>query len=168
MNTLIIVDVDDTLFVDNCKHIVNQIDDRFDYSHYYSAETFSQCVPIQPVIDQINIHLADPKCTVVFVTARSGMDDMDKYIETFVNAGLDVKHHDVIFAGMDQPNNSSTYELKRPVFERLLDSQIWNNALIYEDNERNLTGFHNLCLDRDIPHTLWLVDNQELEMYHDW
>jgi hypothetical protein len=163
MNTLIIVDVDDTLFIDNIKHIINKTDNNeFDYSHYHRADTFSQCEPIQEVIDEINEYYKDPGNKVVFVTARSGMDDMDLYIQTFINAGLDVTHDDIFFAGVDKPTSLTTYELKQPIFEQLLDSQIWNKAKMYEDNKKNLVGFMWLCVDRNLPYELIWIDKGKI------
>jgi len=157
MNTLVVFDVDDTLFHDNIKGTITENEHGlFNFTPYHSASKFSECLPIPSMIARAKSHI-ELGDYVTFVTARSGMDDMVKYIVTFRNQGLDIASDLVHFAGFDQDNDVPTSELKRPVFEKLLKKNIWNLAIIYEDNLRNAKVFHECCLDADTPFEGWLV-----------
>lgn len=181
MNTLVVFDVDDTLFTTNCLvdiidaktgKIIDRIAGRdfdhenfakgheFGFDDYRCAVTFSKSQPIAHMIGIAKSHMANPNDTVAFVTARCQIDDIKMYIDTFHKTGLHINKTDVIFAGGSNRNSGmSSHDLKRPVFEKLLRQNIWNQAIVYDDNAKNLKVFRELAFDVDVPCKGYLIQD---------
>ncbi len=183
MKRLTIFDVDDTIFkidvmlkvLDDDGNVIQKLsgpqvyqmsdeeisNTKFCMLDYACSETFHQSEPIQPVVELVKQTLASDQ-DVLFITARHGIDNKDRYVEKFTFHGMHIDHEMVHFVGRWRPDartKTSASDDKRVMFEQIARSQKYDHITIYDDSSRNLDALHQVCLDYPIGVTSYLVDD---------
>lgn len=161
-NKLVIFDIDDTLVKTDTK--VNVIKDgrvikrlnSHDFTHYKlepgesfdfgafkdAREFFEKAKPILPMIGQLKRDI-DTGNKVIMVTAREDFNDRDIFLDTFKRFGIDMSKVHVYRAG-NIKDKISTEEKKKIIIRKVLDSNDYTKAIMYDDAIPNLELFLSL------------------------
>lgn len=159
---LVIFDIDDTLVNTSTK--VNVVKDgkvikrlnSHDFTHYKlepgeefdfgafrdAKEFFEKSKPILPMINQLK-HDINTGNKVIMVTARADFDDKDLFLDTFRKFGVDIDKVHVYRAGNIQLK-VPTEEKKKMIIRKVLSSNDYNKAIMYDDAKPNLDLFLSL------------------------
>jgi hypothetical protein len=159
---LVIFDIDDTLVNTSTK--VNVIKDgkvikrlnSHDFTHYKlepgeefdfgafrnAKEFFEKSKPIIPMINQLKNDINTGN-KVIMVTARADFDDKDLFLDTFRKFGVDIDKVHVYRAGNIQ-KKIPTEEKKKMIIRKVLSSNDYNKAIMYDDAKPNLDLFLSL------------------------
>jgi predicted chitinase len=173
---LVIFDIDDTLVKTDTK--VNVIKDgkvikrlnSHDFTHYKlepgetfdfgafkdAREFFEKAKPIIPMIGQLKRDI-DTGNKVIMVTAREDFNDREIFLDTFRRFGIDMSKVHVYRAG--NIKGMPTEEKKKIIINKVLDSDNYTKAIMYDDAKPNLDLF--LSLGETHPNTkfyAWYVD----------
>jgi hypothetical protein len=161
-NKLVIFDIDDTLVKTDTK--VNVIKDgkvikrlnSHDFTHYKlepgesfdfgafrdAKEFFEKAKPILPMIGQLKRDI-DTGNKVIMVTAREDFNDRELFLNTFRRFGIDMSKVHVYRAG-NIKDKLSTEEKKKIIIRKVLDSNDYTKAIMYDDAIPNLELFLSL------------------------
>ena len=166
---LVIFDIDDTLVHTQTKvgvvkdnrvikklnsqeftHSHLQPGERFDFENFTNArEFFDNHKPIIPMINQLKKDINTGN-TVVMVTARSDFDNRELFLDTFRKYGIDMNKVHIYRAG-NIKDKIKTEEKKKIIIRKLLDTQEYSKAIMYDDAIPNLDLF--LSLKKEHPKT---------------
>jgi len=159
---LVIFDIDDTLVNTSTK--VNVIKDgkvikklnSHDFTHYKlepgeefdfgafrnAKEFFTKSKPILPMINQLK-HDINTGNKVIMVTARADFDNKDLFLDTFRKFGVDIDKVHVYRAGNIQAK-IPTEEKKKMIIRKVLGTNDYSKAIMYDDAKPNLDLFVSL------------------------
>lgn len=180
--SLHVFDIDDTLFHTTAKiHVKDQKgntvktlsnaefnDHKLEKGHHYDFKEFrsagkfaKESKPIVPMIKKVraihnNIVNKYPNSKIIMNTARTDFNKKGKFLMTFHNHGIPIKHIHVHRAG-NEPGATSPGEAKNRVLRRHLDSTPYKRVAMYDDSHGNLKHF--LQLQKEYPQT-------EFHAYH--
>lgn len=163
--SLIIFDIDDTLLHTTArikvinkktgeeKSLNNQqfnnyklgSDEFFDFGEFRSAEKFRQeSKPIVPMVNKLKRILDHANnAKVIMLTARADFDDKEKFLQTFLDLGIDMSRVHVHRAG-NLPGDDIPAEKKAVWVRRYLDTGKYKHVRLYDDNKTNLLVFKEL------------------------
>jgi hypothetical protein len=161
-NILVIFDIDDTLVKTDTKvkvvkngevikhlnsheftHYKLQPDEKFDFGEFHSAkEFFEKAKPILPMIDQLKRDISIGN-KVIMVTARSDFNDKEIFLNTFKRFGIDMSKVHVYRAG-NLKISAPTEVRKKIIIRKVLDSNDYTKAIMYDDAKPNLDLFLSL------------------------
>lgn len=161
-NKLVIFDIDDTLVKTDTKvnvikdgKVVNQLNshdfseyelqpgEEFDFGRFRDArEFFEKAKPILPMINQLKHDIATGN-KVIMVTARSDFNDREIFLDTFRRFGIDMSKVHVYRAG-NIKDRLPTEVKKKAIIRKVLDSNDYNKAIMYDDVLPNLDLFLSL------------------------
>ena len=182
---LVIFDIDDTLVRTDTKVNVvkdGQVIDKLsshDFTHYKlkpgeefdfgafrdAKEFFEKARPIPPMINQLK-HDINTGNKVIMVTARADFNDKDTFLNTFKRFGINMDKVHVYRAGNIQAR-IPTENKKKIIIKKVLDSDNYTKAIMYDDAQPNLDLF--LSLKDEHPDTkfyAWYVNPKgEAEEY---
>jgi hypothetical protein len=161
-NKLVIFDIDDTLVKTDTK--VNVVKDgrvikklnSHDFTHYQlepgeefdfgafrdAKEFFTKAKPILPMISKLKHDIATGN-KVIMVTARSDFNDRDLFLDTFKRFGIDMSKVHVYRAG-NIKDKLPTEVKKKVIIRKVLDTNDYNKAIMYDDALPNLDLFLSL------------------------
>ena len=161
-NKLVIFDIDDTLVKTDTK--VNVVKDgkvvkrlnSHDFTHYKlepgeefdfgafrdAKEFFTKAKPILPMISKLKHDIATGN-KVIMVTARSDFNDREIFLDTFRRFGIDMSKVHVYRAG-NIKDRLPTEVKKKVIIRKVLDSNDYNKAIMYDDALPNLDLFLSL------------------------
>ena len=159
---LVIFDIDDTLVKTDTKvdvvkggKVVKQLNshdfthyqlrpgEEFDFGRFRDAkEFFTKAKPILPMIGKLKHDIATGN-KVIMVTARSDFNDRDLFLDTFERFGIDMSKVHVYRAG-NIKDRLPTEVKKKVIIRRVLDSNDYNKAIMYDDALPNLDLFLSL------------------------
>lgn len=138
---------------------------KYDFSEFTSSDAFGQSAkPIKHMINKMNaLHKKNPS-HVKIVTARSDMDDQQKFAHHMAKYGIDINQIHVHRAGNIGSNPA---ENKKRVIDDLIKKHNYKSAHMYDDSEDNLKAFlalksqhpevelnaHHIQADGSIKHT---------------
>jgi predicted chitinase len=173
---LVVFDIDDTLVKTDT--LVNVIKDgnvikrlnSHDFTHYKlqpgesfdfgafkdAKEFFEKAKPILPMIGQLKRDINTGN-KVIMVTAREDFNDREIFLDTFRRFGIDMSKVHVYRAG--NIKGMPTEEKKKVIIRKVLDSDNYTKAIMYDDAKPNLDLF--LSLKETHPDTkfyAWYVD----------
>jgi hypothetical protein len=122
---------------------------HYDFSQFKSSEIFSKSKPVRPVLAKVKA-IQKNGGKVVFNTARSDMDDREKFLDHFKKHGVDIDNSHVHRTGNDT-SKKSIGEKKNDVVKGYLshNPQLKHLHLI-DDHAKNLDEF--LKLKDKYPH----------------
>jgi hypothetical protein len=175
---LVIFDIDDTLVNTETKvHVIKdgrvvrslnshdfthyklQPGEEFDFEDFRNArEFFEKSRPIIPMIDQLKRDIETGN-KVVMVTARADFDDRETFLDTFRQLGIDMSRVHVYRAGNIR-DRMATEKKKKIIIRDLLNQNLYDKAIMYDDALPNLHAFTSL--KSEYPHTkfyAWHVDH---------
>ena len=180
MTSLTIFDIDETLFHTSARvqvikdnKVIRTLDnveynnyelrygEEYDFSQFKSSEAFKETSkPMTKMIKKAravieNLNQDDSK--VIFVTARTDLDDRDLFISTFNAQGIDMSKVYVERAGN---LGIDTVKAKTTVFRKYLDTGKYRTIRLFDDSMDNLTAL--MSLNHDYPNVLfeaYKVDN---------
>ncbi len=175
---LVIFDIDDTLVHTQTKvhvvkdgEIVNSLNshdfthyklkpgESFDFEDFRNAkEFFEKSKPIIPMMNQLKRDIATGN-KVVMVTARADFDDKELFLDTFRKYGVDMSKVHVYRAG--NIKGGTTEERKKLIIKKLLDSDNFTKAIMYDDAKPNLHSF--IELKKEHPDTRFYAWHVSLE-----
>jgi hypothetical protein len=177
---LVIWDVDDTLFFANqllaerCPdgNILGYIDNkefhrrqalgenasRLTYERLEDAHDFHSSIrPNWKMIQQYHTHLLQEDTDIVFVTGRTTVKPIEKFIQAFQEHTIDLQMHELVFAGNHNPGGFTRLN-KRIEFERYFACG-YSKIEIYDDHAPNIDEFYDVAQSYpDITIRMWLVD----------
>ena len=115
---------------------------HYDFSEFKSADTFAKSAhPINKMIKRLkNIHRRNPH--VEILTARSDMDDKDKFGAHLKKHGIDINKVHVRRAG--NLDKGTPAERKRNIVSSLIKQHGYHEVHLYDDSQENLTHFLSL------------------------
>jgi hypothetical protein len=174
---LVIFDIDDTLVHTQTKvkvirdgEVVRELNshqfthyklapgESFDFGAFRSArEFFHHSQPIVPMIKQLRDDIATGN-RVAMVTAREDFDDKEIFLKTFEKWNVDMNRVHVYRAG-NLKGPEGIHDKKKIIIRKLLDSEDFTKAIMYDDSVPNLKSF--LELKQEYPDTsfyAWHVD----------
>jgi hypothetical protein len=175
---LVIFDIDDTLVNTETKvHVVKdgrvvrslnshdfthyklQPGEEFDFEDFRNArEFFEKSKPIIPMINQLKRDVETGN-KVVMVTARADFDDRETFLDTFRRLGIDMSRVHVYRAGNIR-DRMATEKKKKIIIRDLLNKNLYDKAIMYDDALPNLHAF--VSLKSEYPNTrfyAWHVDH---------
>jgi hypothetical protein len=161
-NKLVIFDIDDTLVKTDTKvnvvkdgkvikrlnshdftHYQPQPGEEFDFGAFRDAkEFFTKAKPILPMISKLKHDIATGN-KVIMVTARSDFNDREIFLDTFRRFGIDMSKVHVYRAG-NIKDRLPTEVKKKVIIRKVLDSNDYNKAIMYDDALPNLDLFLSL------------------------
>ena len=182
---LVIFDIDDTLVRTDTK--VNVVKDgkvidklsSHDFTHYKlkpgeefdfgafrdAKEFFEKARPIPPMINRLK-HDINTGNKVIMVTARADFNDKDTFLNTFKRFDINMDKVHVYRAGNIEAR-IPTENKKKIIIKKVLDSDNYTKAIMYDDAQPNLDLF--LSLKEEHPDTkfyAWYVNPKgEAEEY---
>ena len=159
---LVIFDIDDTLVNTSTKvkvvkdgkvikklnshdftHYKLQPGEEFDFGAFRDArEFFTKSKPIIPMINQLK-HDINTGNKVVMVTARSDFDNKELFLDTFRKFGIDIDKVHVYRSGNIELK-IPTEEKKKMIIRKLLSTNDYTKAIMYDDAKPNLDLFVSL------------------------
>jgi len=159
---LVIFDIDDTLVNTSTKvkvvkdgkvikklnshdftHYKLQPGEEFDFGAFRDArEFFTKSKPIIPMINQLK-HDINTGNKVVMVTARSDFDNKELFLDTFRKFGIDIDKVHVYRSG-NITLKVPTEEKKKMIIRKLLSTNDYTKAIMYDDAKPNLDLFVSL------------------------
>ncbi len=175
---LVIFDIDDTLVYTQTKvkvvkdgEVVDELNsqqfthyklkpgEEFDFGAFRSArDFFHHSQPIVPMIKQLRDDIATGN-RVAMVTARADFDDKETFLKTFEKWDVDMNRVHVYRAG-NITDPIGIHDKKKIIIRRLLDSENFTKAIMYDDSVPNLKSF--LELKSEYPDTsfyAWHVEH---------
>lgn len=175
---LVIFDIDDTLVHTQTKvkvvkdgRVVDELNsqqfthyklkpgEEFDFGAFRSArDFFHHSQPIVPMIKQLRDDIATGN-RVAMVTARADFDDKETFLKTFEKWDVDMNRVHVYRAG-NITDPIGIHDKKKIIIRRLLDSENFTKAIMYDDSVPNLKSF--LELKSEYPDTsfyAWHVEH---------
>jgi hypothetical protein len=168
--TLYVFDIDDTLFKTNALihvrdasgKIVQSLGNQtynthkllpgqtYDLSDFRQADRFEMTSkPIVRMLDRVKGYqknVKDLNSKIIFVTARSDLDDKEKFLSVFRKFGIDIDNIHIYRVGNDN-GPESTGEKKAKVVRGYLSSGEYDTAYMFDDNLGNLDAFKDLGSD---------------------
>jgi len=161
-NKLVIFDIDDTLVKTDTKvnvvkdgkvikrlsshdftHYKLQPGEEFDFGAFRDAkEFFTKAKPILPMIGKLKHDIATGN-KVIMVTAREDFNDRDLFLDTFKRFGIDMNKVHVYRAG-NIKDKLPTEVKKKAIIRKVLSSNEYNKAIMYDDALPNLDLFVSL------------------------
>jgi hypothetical protein len=161
-NKLVIFDIDDTLVKTDTKvnvvkdgkvikrlsshdftHYKLQPGEEFDFGRFRDArEFFEKAKPILPMINRLK-HDINTGNKVIMVTAREDFNDRDLFLDTFKRFGIDMNKVHVYRAG-NIKDKLPTEVKKKAIIRKVLSSNEYNKAIMYDDALPNLDLFVSL------------------------
>lgn len=161
-NKLVIFDIDDTLVKTDTKvnvvrdgkvvkklnshdftHYQLQPGEEFDFGAFRDAkEFFTKAKPILPMISKLKHDIATGN-KVIMVTARADFNDRDLFLDTFERFGIDMSKVHVYRAG-NIKDRLPTEVKKKVIIRKILDTNDYNKAIMYDDALPNLDLFLSL------------------------
>jgi len=161
-NKLVIFDIDDTLVKTDTKvnvvkdgkvikrlsshdftHYKLQPGEEFDFGAFRDAkEFFTKAKPILPMIGKLKHDIATGN-KVIMVTAREDFNDRDLFLDTFKRFGIDMSKVHVYRAG-NIKDKLPTEVKKKAIIRKVLSSNEYNKAIMYDDALPNLDLFVSL------------------------
>jgi len=130
---------------------------QYDFSDFKSSDVFTKSAhPIKKMIKQLkNIHLRNPN--VEILTARSDMDDKEKFGHHLKKHGIDIDKVHVRRAG--NLDKGTPAERKRNIVSSLVHKHGYHEVHLYDDSHENLTHF--LSLKRHHPDVKFVAHHVE-------
>jgi len=174
LNRILFVDIDDTTFTTGSRVKVlnknNQIvsyltsseyahyqfngNELFDFSEFEDSEIFYRTAkPIKPIVNLIKFNYNAIKNgkiggKIIFLTARTDMNDKQRFLDTFIRYGINVKDTNIIYISRAGNHRmGSIPEAKIKIVKEYLDTGMYNVAQMYDDLERNLRSFLSIRKD---------------------
>ena len=161
-NILVIFDIDDTLVKTDTKikvikdgKIIKQLnshefthyklgpDESFDFGEFRNAEEFfKKAKPIVPMINQLKRDIVIGN-KVIMVTAREDFNNKEIFLDTFKRFGIDMSKVHVYRAG-NLKISAPTEVRKKIIIRKVLDTNDYNKAIMYDDAKPNLDLFLSL------------------------
>jgi len=163
--TLYIIDIDETLFITDAR--VRVIDskgetrvlspeeyrkyqlgagEKFDFSDFEDAEMFARTSrPIERMIDRVKTIMGgiEDESYTIFLTARPDQNDRDVFLEVFRKHGIDIDSGHVERAGNIRLDLFGSRK-KAVIIDKYLRRGTWDEAVMFDDDERNLLSFLEL------------------------
>ena len=179
-NTLIIFDIDDTIFFANqllterCPqgNVLGYIDNKeclrrqaagqpathLTYERLEDAHDFHKtATPNWKMIQQYHTHLMDKDADIAFVTGRTTVTPIEKFIQAFQEHTIDLNQHELVFAGDHNPGGFTRFN-KRIEFERYFACG-YSRIEIYDDHTPNLDEFLDVAaLHPSVTVMPWFID----------
>jgi hypothetical protein len=175
---LVIFDIDDTLVHTQTKvkvvkdgKVVHELNsqqfthyklkpgEEFDFGAFRSArDFFHHSQPIVPMIKQLRDDIATGN-RVAMVTARADFDDKETFLKTFEKWNVDMNRVHVYRAG-NITDPIGIHDKKKIIIRKLLNSEDFTKAIMYDDSVPNLKSF--LELKSEYPDTsfyAWHVEH---------
>lgn len=185
MKTLVVFDVDDTIFhidvplkvLDDDGNVIQtmrgqevyalsneQIESmKFCMLDYACSETFyNTSKPIPGMVELVQKSLQGDD-DVLFITARHGIDNRSRYIEKFHDHDMLIHDHQIHFVGRWRPDRrtkTSASDDKRVKFEEIMQSQLYDHITIYDDSTKNLDALWEISLDYPVSISLFHVSKE--------
>ena len=123
-------------------------DHSYDFGEFRSSHTFSKSAkPIHKMIAKLK-HLHRTKEHVEILTARSDLDDKDKFMHHLRKYGIDPEEIHVRRAG--NLDGLPAHKAKATVVKDLISKHGYNQVHLYDDHPDNLKEF--LKIQKDHPH----------------
>jgi len=170
-NTITFIDIDDTTFKTGSKVSVRNENDEivrrltseeynnyqlkpgeyFDYREFSDSSIFNKTAkPIPNVLRRVNqflnvIKLKRNHDKIVFLTARTDMDDKETFLDAFRKIGIPVDNKDIVY--IERAGNlvtMSTPEAKAHIIKKYLDKKIYSQTRMLDDSIHNLSEFLKL------------------------
>lgn len=115
---------------------------KYDFSEFQSSDVFSKSAhPIKKMIGRLkNIHRRNPH--VEILTARSDMDDKDKFGHHLKKHGIDINKVHVRRAG--NLDKGTPAERKKTIVSNMIHKHGYHEVHLYDDSEENIKHFLNL------------------------
>lgn len=186
--TLFIFDIDGTLFDTSARAMIKnrmfnsvryidqdhleqplqlELFEEMDFAEFRSAEIFAnESVPKKNVMQQLQENISKhPTSKTILLTARADLDCKKTFLHSLTKQGLDMSKIYVERAGnIGLP----TPIAKKSIIKKYLDQNSFTKVKMYDDQNKNLKAFLDLCLDYE--HTSFkakLVNkNGTMRTYH--
>ncbi len=159
--SLVIFDIDDTLFHSSAKVFIKkggkviksltaaeyneyqlQDGESFDFSDFKSAATFSKTAkPIKSVLN-IAKQLLKRNSDVYIVTARADLDDKQVFLDVFRKNGVPIDKTHIFRAGNIKAPSGPIAKAK--IIDTLLKRKDYGSAYMFDDHKDNLRAFDRL------------------------
>jgi len=175
-NTITFIDIDDTTFKTDSKVNVRNENDEitkrlsseeynkynlkpgeyFDYTEFSDSRIFHKTAkPIPTVLRRVNqflniIKLKRNHDKIIFLTARTDMNDKELFLDAFRKIGIPVDDKNIVY--IERAGNlidMSTPKAKAHIIRKYLDKKIYSQARMLDDSIHNLSEF--LRLQKDYP-----------------
>jgi len=168
------IDIDNTLFKtfakikvidDKSGKIIKELDNQefntfilppdthYDFAEFKNAELFNKTsIPIPKTIDRIKrmfVNISERKSKVVFLTARSNLDNKELFLETFRKYGIPIDNIYVERAGNLKGTVSSN---KKVIVLKYIATGEYRRVRLIDDDMKNLKEF--LKLQNTLPESL--------------
>ena len=141
-------------------HYKLQPGEEFDFGAFRDAkEFFLNSKPIIPMINQLKYDIRTGN-KVVMVTARADFNDKELFLDTFRKFGIDMSKVHVYRAG-NITDKIPTEEKKKLIIRKLLNSDQYDKAIMYDDALPNLESF--VSLKNEYPNTKFYAWHVSLE-----
>jgi hypothetical protein len=116
----------------------------YDFSEFRSAEKFNkESTPIKSMISHVRLTTANKNNKVIFNTARTNLDDKDKFVDTFAKQGVNMKKIHVLRAG--NINSKLTGPQKKAkIISGYIRKHNPTEVHMYDDDTGNLDHFLKL------------------------
>jgi hypothetical protein len=177
--TLYVFDIDDTMFhttakigvMDKSGKIIKRLssadftdyklkpDEKYDYSEFRNADKFHrESKPINKMLSKVRRIHAGVKRTansrVIINTARTDLDDKEKFLSTFRKNDIDIDDIHVHRAG-NLPGEGSTAEKKVKIIKDYIMKHGYKKVVMYDDSTSNLTAL--LKMNREYPNIKFIA-----------
>jgi hypothetical protein len=175
-NTITFIDIDDTTFKTGSKVSVRNEDDviikrlsseeynhyklkpgeHFDFTEFSDSNIFNKTAkPIPNVLRRVNqflnvIKLKRNNDKIIFLTARTDMDNKELFLEAFRKIGIPVDDKNIVY--IERAGNlidMTTPQAKAHIIKKYLNTKIYSQARMLDDSIPNLSEF--LRLQKEYP-----------------
>jgi len=116
----------------------------YDFGEFRSAEKFNrESTPIKSMISHVRLTSSNKNNKVIFNTARSNLDDKNKFVDTFKKHGVNMNRIHVLRAGNISSNETGPQKKAR-IISGYIKSHSPSDVHMYDDDTGNLDQFLNL------------------------
>lgn len=116
----------------------------YDFGEFRSAEKFNrESIPIKSMISHVRLMSANKNNKVIFNTARSNLDDKNKFVDTFKKHGVNMNRIHVLRAGNISSKETGPQKKAR-IISGYINSHSPSEVHMYDDDTGNLDQFLNL------------------------
>jgi len=165
-NIINFIDIDDTLFKTDTKVKVVDEDgnvkkklsseefneyqlkpgESYDFTEFSDSDIFYQTAkPIKNVLNKINNILNNVKNNkIIFLTARTDMNDKDKFLSVFKKYGIPVDNKNIIYIERAGNLMTDAPTAKKIIIEKYINNNNYNKVRLIDDSDNNLAEFIKL------------------------
>lgn len=162
MSTLVVFDIDDTLFITKaCVNVMRNGElvsklssseyntytlsegEEYVYDEFRCSDLFHDTSePIEEIFELFRMYVAQKDTKVIINTARGDFNDKDKFLETFRKHDVDIDQVHVERSGNLELGSSA--KNKKYIFHKYLRSGKYDHVIFYDDSIRNIVSFSAL------------------------